>query len=251
MSRRIAALLWLVALIPACGTERVIVGAGTTTVDSGLIAAIEAEYGRPISVVAGSTAELLELARQGAVDVVIVHDEAQELKFMTDRPDATREAVFVSHFLIVGPPADVATIEARTAADVFAEISTQPFTFVSRDDGSGTHSREIALWSAAGVEPPPRYIRTGQGMGLTLQVADQADGFTLVEAGVFVAAADTIDLVPVPISDPDALINRYSAILVGPGGSSFFEWLTGDAGAAAVRVADAMLFDSPVYVPVR
>ena len=98
-------------------------GAGTTTVDSGFMEALEREFGSALSVVAGSTAELLRLADQGVVDVVIVHDEAQEMAFMADHPDAVRAPAFDSEFLLVGPAAEVGRLAVLTVADAFAVIA--------------------------------------------------------------------------------------------------------------------------------
>ena len=246
MIRR-GALLFL--LLAACGGgERVIVGAGTTTVDSGFMAELERAYGEEVSIVPGSTAELLELAAQGAVDVVIVHDEAQEMAFMADHSEAVRAEAFTSSFLLVGPADQVDRLAVNSAAETLEAISANQLTFVTRADGSGTHSREQALWRQAGVDPTGDwYVATGQGMGLTLQVADQRDGFTLVELGVFESVVGTIDLVPVAVPNDGSLDNPYSLILVSAAGSGFFNWLVSDEGAAGVAAANDAVFGSDVY----
>ncbi len=242
----------MVALVTtACGGgDRVVAGAGTTTVDSGFMAALEEQYGADLSIVPGSTAELLELAAQGSLDLVVVHDERQELQFMANNPTAQRAGVFHSRFLLVGPFELVGGISTASAADAMGAIAAAGHKFVTRDDGSGTHSRELALWAEAGVTPEGAwYVATGQGMGLTLQVADQIGGFTLVEAGVYASAADTIDLVPVPLDDAATLANQYSAIRVDEAGLEFFNWLVSDAGVRGIVAADAVVFAEPVYRP--
>lgn len=227
-----------------------VVGAGTTTIDSGLMVALEAEFASELSVVGGSTAEALQLAEQGAVSVAVVHDEAQELAFMASHPEARRAAAFVSSFLLVGPADQVAAMAAVDPAEAFAEIAANGWTFVTRDDESGTHSRELAIWDQAGVAPGGDwYLATGQGMGFTMQVADQRSGFTLVEEGAYLAAAATLQLVPVALDDSPLLTNRYSIIQVDPLGNEFFEWLTGPDGQRAVAAASERLFAAPVYRP--
>lgn len=227
-----------------------IVGAGTTTVDSGFMNALKQEFGGELSIVAGSTAELLRLAEQGVVDVVIVHDEAQELKFMANHPGAVRAHAFSSEFLLVGPPEEAVAIAASGAAEAFADIATRRKPFVTRDDGSGTHSRELLIWSAAGVRPSGAwYTATGQGMGLTLQVADQTGAFTLTEEGAFISAEDTLDLVAVQLPAEPLLENSYSVILLTGQGSAFFNWLVAESGAAGVRAANQAVFGSEVYLP--
>ena len=250
--RRPGAILLAAAIltVAACsGGERVIVGAGTTLVDSGLMAALEAEYGRPISVVAGSTAEILELAGQGSLSIALVHDESQELAYVADHPGTRRASVFASRFLIVGPPNAVEDLAGQQPADVMATIASRPLDFVSRSDRSGTHARELALWDEAGVTPGGDwYIATGQGMGFTLQVADQRGAFTLVELGAYLAAAGTIDLVPVELGGREAaMANPYHALVVGEAGGAFVDWLTGADGIAALGRANTATFGQQVY----
>lgn len=235
-------------LIASCGDDRVIVGAGTTTVDSGFMEELEESYGESISVVPGSTAQLLELAAQGSLSAVIVHDEAQELQFMANHPAARRSPAFESAFLLVGPPEAVAALPASDPHQAFAAIASSGLTFVTRGDGSGTHTKELAIWEGADIAPGgPWYISTGQGMGQTLQVADQLAGFTLVELGVFAAATDTIDLQVVPLEDISLMANPYSVIVVDAAGNDFFSWLTGPTGQAGVVAANDAVFDQPVY----
>ncbi len=252
MKRRlaVATALAVIGLAGCGGQDRVIVGAGTSIVDSGFIGEVAEDFTGDVSIVGGATAELLELAGQDSVSVAIVHDEVQELAFMAAHPNAERRLVFASTFLIVGPPGLVAALSGRSAADVFAEIAANDWTFVTRDDNSGTHVRELAIWEQAGLSAGGEsYVATGQGMGFTLQVADQRSGFTLVEAGAYLAAADTLSLEPVPLVPNNDLLNRYSAILVDEAGRAFFEWLTGPAGVAAVVAANGELFGEVVYAP--
>lgn len=249
--RRLILGVVLAAALGACsGGERVIVGAGTTLVDSGFMSALEAEFGDEISIVAGSTAEILELADQGAISVAVVHDERQELEYVAAHPETSRSAVFASRFLIVAPPRNAGPLAGRPPAEVLAFVASQEVTFVSRSDGSGTHARELALWAAAGVSPGGDwYVETGQGMGLTLQVADQRQAFTLVEAGAFLAAQDTIDLRPVELAGTNELANPYHALVVDSAGTEFVDWLTGAAGRAAIERANEGTFGMQVYLP--
>lgn len=250
--RLVAVLAVACAVLPGCGdgSERVLVGAGTTTVDSGFMEALESRFPGDVSIVGGSTAELLASADQGAFAVAIAHDETQELRFVAEHPDSERRVVFASRFLVVGPPAQVAQIQATSPAAVFAEVVANGWTFVTRDDQSGTHAREMTLWADSGVEPAGEwYVATGQGMGFTLQVADQRSAFTIVEEGAFLAAADTLTLRAVDLAGAAALENPYSAILVDEVGRPFYEWLSGPEGRAAIAAANQEAFGRAVYEP--
>ncbi len=249
--RLFVAVMTAVAMLAGCsGSDRVLVGAGTTTVDSGIMGNIESRFTGDFSVVGGSTAELLESAAQGALDVVIVHDERQERAFVAEHPDAVASAVFASRFLLVGPEALVTQIDAQSPAAAFAEIANRGWAFVTRADGSGTHAREMAIWAQSGVEPAGNwYIATGQGMGFTLQVADQRSAFTLVEEGAFRAAQSTLTLAAIDLPDDSDLVNPYTAILVADAGRPFFEWLIGAEGRAAILAANDEVFATVIYQP--
>ena len=251
MTTRLGRLAIIVALLTGgCSADgRVVVGAGTTIVDSGFASELRGHFAGDLAIIGASTAEILTLADQGSVDVAVVHDPAQELAFMESHAQAERRPVFTSRFLIVGPPARVGELAGFTPAETFAAIAGSA-TFVSRDDGSGTHARELQLWDAAGVDPVGDwYSVTGQGMGFTLQVADQRGAFTLVEEGAFLAAEATLDLVPVLVAESGELSNPYSVILAHEPGRAFYDWLTGAAGRDAIRSANERIYGRVVYAP--
>ncbi len=247
--RAVAVLVAMLAIAAGCsGADRVIVGAGTTIVDSGLVSELEQRYGGDISVVGGPTAELLELAARGSLDVAIVHDVARELEYVAANPSTVRRFVFSSRFLIVGPPDLIGEVPATSATAAFAYLAVNEVPFVTRADRSGTHQRELAIWASSGLEPAGDwYIATGQGMGLSLQVADQRDAFTLVEEGAFLAATATVDLQPLPLPAQEPLTNPYHALLVEEAGRDFFDWLTSAAGRDAVAAANQAVFGATVY----
>ena len=69
--------------------------------------------------------------------------------------------------------------------DALADRATAS-TFISRGDDSGTQG-ELELWEA-GKEPAGTwYQETGQGMGATLQIADQKGSYTLTDRGTYLA----------------------------------------------------------------
>jgi len=75
-------------------------------------------------------------------------------------------------------------------------------TFVSRGDQSGTHTKEQDIWKQAGYNYTSQirgsgawYVEAGQGMGATLQLADQKQGYTLSDLGTFLAYKGNLTLV--------------------------------------------------------
>ena len=161
----------LVVVAGCSGTsqERVIVAAGTTLVDSGLLDAIAVAFEEThpyieLSIIGEATAQVLELGRRGGADVLMSHGPELEAEFVDDGLAARYELILSSSFVLVGPPD--ATL-GGTMADVLGEIAEGRGPFVSRADGSGTHEVERRLWAEIGIDPlgEPWYSETGQGMG--------------------------------------------------------------------------------------
>ena len=253
--KRLLAMLLLVLTACAGGQDhRVIVAAGTTLVDSGildrLVEAFEAEHPSiRLSVVGESTSQVLQLGRMGGADVMITHGPELEEQFVEDGLAARYELVFVSAFVVVGPPGG---LEGGTIVETLTAIAGGGYPFVSRADGSGTHEVEQALWATAAINPVgrPWYLETGQGMGLTLQVADQRGAYTLAELGSFLTAAERLSLRPLEISGLPA--NPYHLTVVGSSSElmaadTFLEWLVSDDGRVAIEQANLNQFGEVVY----
>ena len=243
----------------ACGSspDRVIVGAGTTLVDTGFMEAVAGQYeathpGVQLSILGDSSAQILNLGKSGAAEVLITHAPEQEAVFLADEHPRISKVVFSSEFVLVGPPLLAETLNGLTTTEAFAQIADRGFGFVSRGDGSGTHETELTQWPRPGEAPEGDwYISTGQGMGLTLQVADQRGAFTLSEVGAFLGAENLGHLVRVDLVDPPTNPYRVTVIeSASPAGLDFAEWLLGSDGQAAVRRVNEELFGAVVYQPV-
>ena len=164
----------LVALVHGsfcAAEERLRLATTTSTQDSGLLAALhpvfEAATGIRVDVIAVGSGKALALGRSGDVDVILAHDPAAEEAFMAEGAGVDRRAVMQNDFVLVGPASDPAKVrDAGTATAAFARIAQHGAGFVSRGDQSGTHTRELALFRQAGVNPGgPAYLAVGQGMG--------------------------------------------------------------------------------------
>jgi tungstate transport system substrate-binding protein len=246
-------------VLAGCGRNAdVVIAAGTTVVDSGLMDGLVATFAQDhpeaeLSVVGLATQEALELGAQGEAGVLITHAPRLEAAFLAEH-EARATPVFSSFFQLAGPAPQVDVLSGFTAAESLAEIARRGWTFVSRADGSGTHERELALWDAAGVDPSGAdwYVETGQGMGISLLVADQREAFILVEAGTL-ATAETVSLMPVELAgDGSDLVNPYTAIVPAgapPLAATFVAWLVSPDGRAALAGANAELFGSALFRP--
>jgi len=163
----------------------------TSTVDTGLLAAIlpefQAQCGCRVDVVAAGTGQALELGRRGDADVLLVHAPEQEAAFMKEGHAVRRDDVMYNDFVVVGPAADPAGVaRASSARDAFRLITDAGAPFASRGDRSGTHTKEMAIWTSAGRSPaaaaasrPAWYLSVGQGMGETLAFAHEKQAYVL------------------------------------------------------------------------
>ncbi len=205
-----------------------------------LLPAFERATGYHVRAVAVGSGQALQLGARGDADVVLAHSPAAEADFMRAGSGVARRVVAWNWFVLVGPRSDPAGVGgAATAAEALRRVAASGATFVSRGDSSGTHMRELALWRAAGgLTRWPGYLETGQGMGMTLLVADERRGYTLSDAATLTAFRDRVDLVALRRREP-ALMNVYHVIEVNPAGRArvnaagahaFAEWITSPRG---------------------
>jgi tungstate transport system substrate-binding protein len=221
--------LALAAGLSACGSaneprvqrDQLVVATTSSLNDSGLLedavlpAFARRQPGVTVKVVAVGSGEAIAMGAKGEADVLLVHSPADEAQFMADGHGTLRLPFAYNYFVIVGPKEDPAGVErAATAAAAFHGIATSRSTFISRGDESGTNKKELNLWEAAGAEPAGDwYLSAGQGMGETLRIASEKQGYTLTDLGTFLSQADTLDLVPLSRRSED-LKNVYDVILV-------------------------------------
>ena len=259
-----AALLATVfALAPAAAEERFIVLQSTTsTQNSGLFDAIlpgfTARSGVEVRVVAVGTGQALKNARNGDGDVLLVHAKPAEEAFVAEGFGVERLDVMYNDFVIVGPPADPAGIAGKAdATAALKAVAEAGAPFASRGDDSGTHKKELALWTAAGVDPAAAsgtwYRETGSGMGATLNTASGLGAYALADRGTWISFANKGDL-EILLEGDERLFNPYGVILVNPArhphvkakeGQAFIDWLVSPAGQTAIgnyRVDGLQLF---------
>jgi tungstate transport system substrate-binding protein len=211
---------------PSVAGETLTLTTTTSTYDTGLLAELNAPfedmYGVTVDSVAQGTGAALETARNGDSDVVMVHARSLEDEFMQEGYGVNRRDLMFNDFVIVGPESDPAGIQGMSSAtEAFSTIAESQSTFVSRGDNSGTHTKELAIWDAAGTDPGGDWYReTGQGMGEVLNIANESDGYTLSDRGTYLSQRSEIDLVILvqgPIEDgPEILANPYGVMAVNP-----------------------------------
>ena len=203
----------------------IILATTTSTQDSGLLDVLvprfEKERGIAIKVIAVGSGAALRMAARGDADVILVHAPAAERPYVEAGDLVDGRAVMHNDFVITGPGDDPAGIRALTSVnDVMRALATRG-AFVSRGDDSGTHSQELALWAAAGIDPRSiqRREETGQGMGATLSIADQRRAYTLTDRGTYLSLRRRLKLAILFQGDA-SLRNLYHVYAVNPAKNS-------------------------------
>ena len=255
-------LLLLLPMRPALAQERFIVMASTTSTEqSGLFAhllpAFKKASGIDVRVVALGTGQALDMARRGDADLLFVHDQAAEEKFVAEGYGLPRRPVMYNDFVLVGPKADPAGLKGRDIVEAFWKLAAGRAEFVSRGDKSGTHAAELRFWKAAGIDAPAAkvagYKECGCGMGPALNIAASANAYVLADRGTWLSFRNRGDLV-VLVEGDKRLFNQYGVIVVDPArhphvkkelAQAFADWVVSPEGQAAVagyRIGGEQLF---------
>jgi tungstate transport system substrate-binding protein len=230
----IASLLALAVGMAACGSndhgptaDELIIATTTSVKDSGLMddallpAFAKLHPDLSVKVIAVGSGEALAMGSRGEADALLVHSPKDESAFMTAGHGTLRLPVAYNYYVIVGPRDDPAKVwEAGSAADGFSAIAKANAHFVSRSDQSGTNRKELSIWNSAGVTTDPAaspeegwYLKSGQGMGETLQIASEEQAYTLTDMATYLSMRDSLDLAPLSTTSDD-LKNSYSVIVV-------------------------------------
>ena len=255
----------LLLLASACGGGGGLILATTTsTFDSGLLDELvplfEDQTGINVKVIAVGTGQALEMGRRGDADVLLVHAPAAEEQFVEEGYGVNRLLVMHNDFVIVGPDSDPA--ELRRVVDAMSAlraIQTLEQTFVSRGDDSGTNKLERSIWEELGFDPTGEgwYLEAGQGMGATLQIANQREAYTITDRATYLALLNVLDLEILHEGDP-RLLNIYHVMQVNPDRSSnvqgesaaaFVDFMVSDEAQAVIAEFGIEKFGQALFVP--
>ena len=210
--------------------EKLLIATTTSLYDTGLLNYLETKYKAQnnvdLLITSQGTGKAIELAKKGDADVLLVHSPSQELAFLEGGNGLNRRSFASNYFLIIGPASDPAGIKGMTPENAFKTILTKgksgdtKVIFVSRGDGSGTHSAEQNLWKGAGYtyatdvqKSGAWYVEAGKGMGDTLQMASEKGAYTLTDEGTYLAYKNNLNLDPI-VTQGASLLNIYSAMAV-------------------------------------
>ena len=269
-SRRAAlSLVWagLITLSqPAAAQDKFIVMASTTSTEqSGLFAhllpAFKKSSGIDVRVVAQGTGQALDMGRRGDADVLFVHDQVAEEKFVAEGFGLARRAVMTNDFVLIGPSSDPAGVMGKDVVAALAKLAASNAAFISRGDKSGTHAAELRYWKAAGIDNPAAklpgkaidYRECGCGMGPALNIASSTDAYALADRGTWLSFKNRGSL-KVLVEGDTRLFNQYGVIVVNPAkhphtktalAQAFSDWVVsadGQATIASYKIGGEQLF---------
>lgn len=231
----------------------------TSTENSGLLAwllpAFEANTGNKVQVIAVGTGRALDLARNGDVDVTMVHARSSEDAFVAAGYGVDRRDVMYNDFVIVGPESDPAGVRGSTdVMKALDKLVVSGARFISRGDNSGTEQMEKRYWKQLGKKPSAdAYVSAGMGMGAVLTMAAEMQAYTLTDRATYIAYKARSGLDIMVQGDPK-MFNPYGIIAVNPsrykdvnytGAMALINWLTSKEGQkkiAAFRLDGQQLF---------
>jgi tungstate transport system substrate-binding protein len=252
--------------VPAAGPaqKNLILATTTSTQDSGLldvlIPVFEKKTGYFVKTIAVGSGQAMAMGQKGEADVLLVHSPDAEKKFMGEGSGVNRLIVMHNDFIVLGPSADPAAIKSvKTTPEAFKKIAAAGALFLSRGDNSGTHAKEKGVWKAAGINPAGQkwYQETGLGMGQTLNVANEKNGYTLADRGTYLAMKKNLSLNILKEGDP-ILLNVYHVIQVNPakwpkvnkdGAKAFSDFMVSAETQGIIKTFGVEKYGGPLFFP--
>ncbi len=228
----------------------IVMASTTSTEQSGLFKQLLPQFtqasGINVRVVAVGTGQALDMARRGDADILFVHDQPAEEKFVAEGFGLERKPVMYNDFILVGPKADPAGVRGNNIASALKGIVDKNASFVSRGDKSGTHSAELRQWKLAGVDvagsKPSGYKECGCGMGQALNIGSSTNAYVLTDRGTWLNFKNRGDLA-ILVEGDKQLFNQYGVIVVNPAkhphakkdfAQAFSDWVVSAKGQEAV-----------------
>ncbi|AGK60567.1 ABC-type tungstate transport system, permease component [Archaeoglobus sulfaticallidus PM70-1] len=253
--------------------ERVLTISTTTSLyDTGLLEdaiapAFKDATGIELHFIPKGTGAAIQDAMNGAADAIIVHARSKEIEFMENGYGVNRKIIAYNFFVIVGPENDPAGIKGLSPVEALKKIVEEGrkgnAIWVSRDDGSGTNTKEIALWEKAGynyseIKKESWFRNTGTGMGKTLNYCNNVRAYTLSDMGTYLKyRMDGLIDLAVLVDKGEELINIYAIIVVNPekfnkdfdGAMELVKWLTSREGQKTIGEYGVERYGRQLFYP--
>lgn len=251
----------------AQGDKFILLSSTIGPIDSGIVDLLENEFEKEMGIrirhVGAGTGAALDIAKNGNVDLVMVHAKSLEEKFVQEGFGTERIDLMYNDFVIVGPLSDPAGIKGmKQATEALKVIFQKAVTFISRGDRSGTHVAEMELWGKAGIKPSGSwyviYEKGAEGNVPTLRYTDEKNAYTVIDRATYLTLKGQIKL-DILVEKDEALLNYITLIPVSFQKFSkvnyedtmvFVKWLTSpETGQKIIRDFGKDKYGSPLFFP--
>jgi tungstate transport system substrate-binding protein len=244
--------------------QELILATTTSTQDSGLldelIPMFEEQNNIKVKTIAVGTGQALEMGTRGEADALLVHAPESEEAVVASGDAINRKKVMYNDYIIVGPTSDPAGIKGLTVTDAFKKIFNDQAIFVSRGDDSGTHKKELGIWKTLGLTPSENtsYMESGQGMGSTLQIGNEKDGYVLTDRATYLAQKDNLSNLQIVVEGDDDLLNIYHVMQVNPekhdkvngeAGEKFVDFMVNKDTLKVIAEYGVAKYGEPLFFP--
>jgi tungstate transport system substrate-binding protein len=244
--------------------QELILATTTSTQDSGLldelIPMFEEQNNINVKTIAVGTGQALEMGTRGEADALLVHAPESEEAVVASGDAINRKKVMYNDYIIVGPTSDPAGIKGLNVTDAFKKIFNDRAVFVSRGDDSGTHKKELGIWKTIGLTPSENtaYMESGQGMGSTLQIGNEKDGYVLTDRATYLAQKDNLSNLQIVVEGDDDLLNIYHVMQVNPekhdkvngeAGEKFVDFMVNEETLKVIAEFGVTQYGEPLFFP--
>jgi tungstate transport system substrate-binding protein len=230
-----------------CSAQNLVMASTTSTEQSGLFQHLLPEFkkstGVDVKVVALGTGQALDMGRRGDADILFVHDQVAEEKFVADGFGIKRLPVMYNDFVLIGPANDPAKVAGKEIMNALKNLAAANASFISRGDKSGTHAAELRYWKNANLENKGTgYKECGCGMGPALNIASSTDSYVLADRGTWLSFKNRGSM-KILVEGDSRLFNQYGVIAVNPAkhphvkvdvAQKFIDWVVSPVGQSTI-----------------
>lgn len=264
-------MLLVVFFLVGCGTgsseeSSIILATTTSTENSGLLDFLlpifQEDTGIEVKVIAVGTGQAIKLGEDGEADVLLAHAKASEEAFVAAGHGVERFDVMYNDFVLIGPDSDPLNVRGLAGNDIVKALeiikNSGEGAFISRGDESGTHKKELELWAELGFEPEGEWYKSvGAGMGETILMAEELQGYTLTDRATYLSMVGDLDSVIITEGDTK-MFNQYGIIAVNPdkndkinneGAIKFIEWMLSEKGQELIEEFGVEEFGDSLFIP--
>jgi len=204
---------------------------------------------------------------QGHADVALTYERDQEQAFFAQHGGRDIGCVFNDHFIIIGPKSDVGVPKGKgdqaaiNAFKAIAQSHSKTVSFLTRNDGSATHCKEMELWKLAGMDKDKdemfsneeRYRKHSVFPQEAVRLTDEFHAFSVTDVGTWLSFQSTTKNTEIYVCGGKILLNACHGIVPGhelsPQVEDFLKYLVSDKAQKVIAHFGEDRFGVPLFTP--